>query len=224
MPSSPSLTRSLGSGAVLLNTEPLVASVDSFCDGLADDGASRDLVEAARERLGHSKVSGPRTGFTSPGRTSTHAWLAHDVTPRTRALAERIAKVVLRPLSTAEAFQVVRYGRGGEYRAHFDAYDLGTERGRRTCRGRGQRLLTAIVYLNDVEAGGATSFPRLGLSVQARAGRLLVFENCGRSSTVRHGDALHAGEPVLAGEKWIANLWFRERAPTGLNARDAATR
>ena len=26
-----------------------------------------------------------------------------------------------------------------------------------------------------------------------------------------HPDSLHAGKPVLAGEKWAANLWFRER-------------
>jgi len=27
----------------------------------------------------------------------------------------------------------------------------------------------------------------------------------------RHPLSLHGGQPVLVGEKWAANLWFRER-------------
>ncbi|MFO1468801.1 MAG: 2OG-Fe(II) oxygenase [Steroidobacteraceae bacterium] len=37
------------------------------------------------------------------------------------------------------------------------------------------RYLVLLWYLNDVERGGGTRFPQLGLEVAARAGRLLVF-------------------------------------------------
>ena len=37
------------------------------------------------------------------------------------------------------------------------------------------RYLVLLWYLNDVELGGATRFPRLDIEVTARAGRLLVF-------------------------------------------------
>jgi prolyl 4-hydroxylase len=37
------------------------------------------------------------------------------------------------------------------------------------------RYLVLLWYLNDVERGGATRFPQLGIEVAARAGRLLMF-------------------------------------------------
>ena len=44
-------------------------------------------------------------------------------------------------------------------------------------RDGGQRLFSAMVYLNTVERGGGTGFPELGLSVQPEPGRLLIFAN-----------------------------------------------
>ncbi len=37
------------------------------------------------------------------------------------------------------------------------------------------RYLVFLWYLNDVQAGGETDFPQLGLRISARAGRLLMF-------------------------------------------------
>lgn len=85
-------------------------------------------------------------------------------------------------------------------------------------RRGGQRIATALLYLHPPEAGGATRFPRLELTVAPLLGRLLVFQNCGDNTQEPHPLSLHAGEPVDAGVKWIANLWFRERAWRGLDA------
>jgi hypothetical protein len=37
------------------------------------------------------------------------------------------------------------------------------------------RYMVLLWYLNDVERGGSTRFPQLGVEVEARAGRLLMF-------------------------------------------------
>ena len=37
------------------------------------------------------------------------------------------------------------------------------------------RMLSAVVYLNDVDEGGQTEFPFIGVSVAAREGRLVLF-------------------------------------------------
>ena len=42
-------------------------------------------------------------------------------------------------------------------------------------------IVTALVYLNKVEAGGATQFPKLGITVPALPGRMVIFHN-----TTRH--------------------------------------
>ena len=71
-------------------------------------------------------------------------------------------------------------------------------------------MVTCLLYLNDLEDGGRTSFPILGMEIGAKKGRMVLFHNCNEGSTVRHRDSLHGGMPVLKGEKWACNFWFRE--------------
>lgn len=76
--------------------------------------------------------------------------------------------------------------------------------------------LTARYQLNDVEAGGSTVFPMLGVEVPARRGSALFWFNIRRSG---RGDyrTVHAACPVLLGEKWSE---YKEntdkRRPVGL--------
>ena len=74
----------------------------------------------------------------------------------------------------------------------------------------GSRLMTALCYLNDVEEGGGTDFPRLETSVKAVKGRMVCFENTLKGTHNKHPLAEHAGMPVIKGEKYAFNLWFRE--------------
>ena len=67
------------------------------------------------------------------------------------------------------------------------------------------------IYLNDVEEGGGTGFPNLDVEIEAKKGDVLVFHNTPPDSNKIHPKSLHAGLPVIAGEKWAINLWFRER-------------
>ena len=50
----------------------------------------------------------------------------------------------------------------------------------------GQRMKTALVYLNDVESGGGTKFTKLNMEVNAEKGKLLVFENVHSGTNKRH--------------------------------------
>ena len=38
-------------------------------------------------------------------------------------------------------------------------------------------MVTALIYLNDVEEGGTTKFTKLDLDVSPSTGKLLIFEN-----------------------------------------------
>lgn len=169
------------------------------------------LLEAAWEKLQPAEVSGEDGGYISAGRTGSNCWIAHAHSTVTLQLAERISALVGIPLRHAESFQVVHYGPQQEYKPHYDAWDHDSERGQRCMERGGQRLVTALLYLNHVEAGGATGFPRLKLDVRPLPGNLLLFHNCHGGTTQKHEDSLHGGMPVTAGEKWAANLWFRER-------------
>ncbi len=170
-----------------------------------------DLLEAALPRLNPALVSGNSSGVVSQGRSGRNCWIPHDQTPAIQSLALRISKLVGLPLSHAESFQVIHYDEHQEYQAHFDAWDPETERGQRCMAKGGQRLITCLLYLNHVESGGGTGFPKLELEVEAQPMRLLVFYNCYPNSDVCHPLSLHAGLPVQKGEKWACNLWFRAR-------------
>jgi prolyl 4-hydroxylase len=182
-------------------------------DGFASRSETAALRAAAVDLLKPAQLSGAMSGYLGAGRTGENCWVRHDHGPVIKRLAMRVSDLVGLPLNQAESFQVVHYGPGQEYRAHYDAWDASTESGRRCMARGGQRLVTTLLYLNDVEAGGATGFPQLALEVQPVAGTLLLFHNCGWDTTSRpHPSSLHGGLPVVAGEKWAANLWFRERA------------
>jgi hypothetical protein len=66
------------------------------------------------------------------------------------------------------------------------------------------------VYLNDVQEGGETVFPDRDVTVRPKRGRAVMFRNLlADGSPDVH--SLHAGMPVLAGEKWLATSWIRTR-------------
>lgn len=195
------------SGGQRLCEAPLIHTLD---DLLTRDECEH-IINLARPSIRRAQVSGIVGGSLSKGRSNTLTWVRHDIDPTVHAVAARIADCVGLPLTHAESLQVVHYDTGEEYRPHFDAYDLSTEKGLRyTARG-GQRLVTALAYLNTVAEGGATGFPQIGIDVQPRRGRLLIFHNCHPGTTTRDRLSYHQGKAPVRGDKWAFNLWFHER-------------
>ncbi len=206
MSALPALRQAYANGEKL-HTLPDVHVVD----GVIKRDEALHIIRIAGPMMGESKVSGDKAGFKSSGRTNSLAWVKHEHDAVTSRVAERIADIIGLPIENAESLQVIRYDAGQEYRAHFDAYDLDTERGQRCCQRGGQRLITTLGYLTPVEEGGSTRFPKLDLDVEPAAGRLLIFHNCYPGTNKRHPLSLHQGSPVVKGRKWAFNLWFHER-------------
>jgi prolyl 4-hydroxylase len=193
--------------STLLHEDPLV----SLFFNLVRAEECAELIQLARPNLSPAGVSGDTGRTLSPGRIAESAWFPHNSEAIVNTIVVRIADAVGLALERAEALQVAMYRIGGEYRPHFDAYNLQTERGQLFTKRQGQRLYTALLYLNSVEAGGETFFPRLDVEVKPVGGTLLFFANCLEGSTEVHPKSLHGSRPLLTGEKWIANLWFCER-------------
>lgn len=212
--------------ATPLNEEPLVCLFEDFLE----EREIEALLAAAANQMQEALVSAAGSGVRSDNRSGSNCWVKHSHDRVISGLAERVAEIVGLPLEQAESLQVIHYGPGQEYAPHYDAWDPTTERGRRCMAHGGQRLLTCLLYLNEPSAGGNTLFPRLDLEIRPLRGRMLLFHNCHPDSSIRHPDSLHGGLPVLAGEKWACNFWFREqryqgdRAPEGSTERQPAHR
>jgi len=193
---------------VVHHADPLV---ETFDDAWTDEEC--EYVIALAEPFLHRSVTVTRDGRHVPhaDRTSSDASLLgvrEDFA--SRWLQARMTDRLRVPLSHAEHLVVLRYRPGEEYRPHCDYLPPGARGNLPDPAQPGQRVHTVFCYLSEVEAGGATDFPTLGVRVAPRRGRIVHFENLlpdGR------GDprTLHAGMPVEAGEKWLATLWTRAR-------------
>ena len=94
------------------------------------------------------------------------------------------------PIRLNECFKFSRYQKGGHFQPHID--------GPWVPREDESSVFTVIVYLNSDYDGGTTSFlhPTYGNKeavITAKTGRALVFTH----------DALHQGDPVTCGTKYI---------------------
>lgn len=191
----------------ILNEDPKIYTVDN----MLTEEECEHFISISSGNLKRALVSGGKEGYVSQGRSGSNTWLAHNTDEITQRVGKKIAQHVQMPLENAEKFQIIYYGISQEYRKHYDSWDHdGSEKTFRNVKYGGARLRTALVYLNDVEEGGGTQMTKLGITVEAKKGRLLVFDNVYEGTHNKHLLSEHAGMPVIKGEKYAFNLWFRE--------------
>lgn len=121
----------------------------------------------------------------------------------------RLSDLTNWPIERTEGIQILNYGLGGEYKPHFDYFPPDDSGSSVHMAQGGQRIATIVMYLNDVEEGGETIFPKVHLSITPHRGDAVYFGYCDKSG---HVDplTLHGGAPVRRGEKWIATKWLRQ--------------
>lgn len=182
----------------------------SVIDQLFSADECRLLIASAQPHLHPSQTADPVTGvpYTLQVRTSSEASFDPVMESGALRLAQlRMAFAAGIDLPHAEQLTVLRYEPGQQYRPHRDYLPAGTLQLDRPHAGN--RVRTICVYLNAVEAGGATEFPVPGLRIDPIPGRAVVFDNLMADGSPQP-DSLHAGTPVEAGEKWLATLWIRQ--------------
>ncbi len=143
-------------------------------------------------------------------RTSKGAMTQRAETELIGRIEERLSALTGWPVERGEGMQVLRYETGHEYRAHFDWFDPEQSGPAKHLAHGGQRLASIVMYLNDVEEGGGTSFPSVGLQTQPGKGCAVFFCNTDAFGAPDKL-SLHAGMPVGKGVKMIATKWLRER-------------
>jgi prolyl 4-hydroxylase len=170
------------------------------------------LVELARPRLEPSTVADARTGkdVVSTQRSSLGMFFRPMENDLVARLDRRFSDVAGLPVENGEGLQILHYPVGAQFPPHFDFLQPSNDANRQSIARSGQRVSTLIAYLNDVEDGGETVFPNAGWTVFPRRGSAVYFEYCNSRGQV-DPRTLHAGHPVLRGEKWIATKWMRER-------------
>jgi len=129
--------------------------------------------------------------------------------PDVRPIDEGLADLLGIDPDHGETMQGQRYAPGQQFRAHHDYFHDSESYWARMQQEGGQRTWTAMIYLNDVEEGGATWFPQAGIRVAPQRGLLLAWNNMKPDGSPNES-TIHEGMPVVAGTKYIVTKWFRE--------------
>lgn len=142
-------------------------------------------------------------------RTSETCDLNHD-NPLVQELDRKLADVSGIAPSHGERLQGQRYEVGQEFKAHTDYFEPSAADFAEHTTAAGQRTWTFMVYLNDVEAGGATRFKVIDKIVKPERGKLLAWNNR-RPDGSLNAATLHHAMKVRKGLKYVITRWYRER-------------
>ncbi len=128
--------------------------------------------------------------------------------PPAAQLLHKIQLLTHKPFSHMELPQVARYTDSQRYVEHYDGVDPHTPAGKAFVASGGQRVATVLMYLNDVDVGGGTSFRRINVEIKPRKGHAVIFFPAFMNGEL-DPDALHAGMPPT-GVKWVSQVWIRQ--------------
>ena len=153
----------------------------------------------------------------SPVRTSQQCWCSGNPCERsalTQRVAERISNLTRAPVRYMEPFQILKYEVGQFYRQHHDQNSgLFTP--------QGVRVYTFFMYLSTPEAGGATKFNNLGITVPATKGNAVLWPSVMSDDPSRDEPYTnHEAMPVVKGQKFASNVWIHNydyRTPAAKN-------
>jgi prolyl 4-hydroxylase len=176
------------------------------CEDFLDPAECRAIIEIMRSSLRRSTITQPDEPDKYFRRSQTCDLSFIDV-PAVRRLDSRIVSGMQIDPALAEPTQGQYYEVGDEFKPHtdyFEAYELE----KFSTPTLGQRTWTFMLYLNEPVAGGATDFPRLGVSIRPKTGRALLWNNLTPEGEP-NPYTLHHGTPITAGSKAIVTKWFR---------------
>lgn len=201
---------------VEISDSPRIYQLDDFfsdgeCDSLREHGLPHLQQSLTIDRANGSTV-------VDKVRTNMQMYVSKEDSvqhPLIRRIVRRLYRLARIPLGHGEQVQIGRYRVGEKYDCHYDS----------EVRVGVLRAATVIVYISDVDSGGDTIFPmgedchELGTCCDAtslgqlkrvhpKKGRALLFYSHDLDGSL-NANTLHCSCPVVQGEKWIMQAWFR---------------
>ncbi len=159
------------------------------------------LISLSKDRMQRSKL---RDSLEAELRTSSSMFFQEGENDLITRIEKRVSRIMNVPYEHGEGLQILNYQMGQEYKAHFDFFTSASK------PVKNPRISTIVMYLNDVEEGGETYFPKLNFSVSPKKGMAVYFEYFYDDQTLNEL-TLHGGAPIIKGDKWAATQWMRRQ-------------
>ena len=167
------------------------------------------FINYGKNKLEYSKVREYNSDVLSNDRTSKNTWVDLNYNEITKKISKKVSEITNTPQINQENIQLLKYNIGDYYKCHYDNCLI-----KKDCeddtKNYGLRLYTFFIYLNDVEKGGDTFFPNLGLKFKPKKGMAILFQNTLEKKDI-HPCSFHEGTPPISGEKWAINIWIRSK-------------
>jgi prolyl 4-hydroxylase len=160
-----------------------------------------DLIKSNEGKYKKSPLTREIEGF----RTSETSFFDYK-DPIQSELEDKILETMNSHKKFGEKCQMQRYKPGNQFKPHYDWFNDKLDE---FWYKKGQRTWTFMIYLNDVEEGGETEFTKLNVKIKPKRGRAVIWGNMTSDNKVDH-NTMHAGLPVIKGEKHIITKWFKK--------------
>jgi prolyl 4-hydroxylase len=171
---------------------------DEEAEALIAAGANKGYERSSD--VGTENPDGTHEISVNHGRTSTNAWCDEELCekdPIINPVIMRIAEVTKTHPDNSEDLQLLRYEPGQYYNQHHDYIEYQQH------LPSGVRMLTLFLYLNDVEEGGETNFPKVDVTVQPKKGSALLWPSVlDEDPEKKDFRTDHEALPVLKGIKY----------------------
>lgn len=176
-----------------------VIIIDDFlsaneCDKLVNYSKTQDLII--------SETLGEYGNVTSDYRKSEQMWITDEQNIIAKKISDFCESILNLPKENMESAQLVKYDVSGYFKEHYDSEPDKTKN-----NNIKDRAHTFIVYLNDVEEGGETRFPKINLNIKPKKGTAMYFKTLMPNGVLLE-KSLHQGMPIICGEKYIVNKWI----------------
>jgi len=185
-------------------------------ENVATEDQCKRIIELGLDRgferskdVGEIKFDGTFDEVEHDVRTSQNTWCLDECyeDEANQKVLQSVENITGIPDSNSEYWQLLQYEETQHYGYHHDYIPFHLE------RFFGSRILTVFLYLNDVEEGGGTKFSDLGITVQPKTGRAVVWPSVLDSyPDEKDRRTTHEALPVIKGTKYGANAWIHQRS------------
>jgi hypothetical protein len=199
----------------------IIECADDWIDWLSESGHTYVYPDIMHTRLDHmedytnTKIISGRSFVNENRAAGGVTFVGPFIHKRNDAvrinLQKQICDLIRQPVENCEELTAGVYVVGKSFDAHYDSINYYTHPTLGYCApgSGGARTCTATLYLNDDFQGGETEFPKLGIKVKPKKGRLLLWHNVGHNAMVPHPGSTHAGTVITQGKKYILTFWIR---------------
>ncbi|EDW24510.1 GL24183 [Drosophila persimilis] len=189
------------------------------------DAEMQGLIDSTRRRMSRSMVQYEiRQIEISEQRTSKEAPFTEKNDPQLlKRIYDRLKDMTGCDMLRSEHLSILLYDQGGHHDPHVDYHDLYWHPQEYEYHPFGDRQASVVFYLNDVEDGGETVFPKLQLVIPPTKGSALMWHNL---RPWGEGDprTQHASCPVLSGYKQVAIQWILQGTRDLVTPKDALSK